>query len=67
VRVTLARRVRVHGHWRWQPLPNSLTIAAARGRNGHALGGRNTLAPGRYELTLTPVHGVARTVTFNIH
>ena len=66
VRFTLARRVRVHGHARWQLLPNSLTIAATRGRNARALGGRNTLAPGRYQLTLTPVHGVARTLTFNI-
>ncbi len=66
VRVTLAKLVRIHGRARWQLLPDSLTIAATRGRNGHRLGGHNTLAPGRYRLMLTPVHGAARSLTFLI-
>jgi hypothetical protein len=66
VRVTLAKLVRIHGHARWQLLPNSLTIAATKGRNGNRLGGHNSLAPGRYRLMLTPVHGAARSLTFHI-
>ena len=66
VRVTLAKLVRIHGHARWQVLPSSLTIAATRGRNDNHLGGHNSLAPGRYRLMLTPVHGAARSLTFQI-
>jgi hypothetical protein len=66
VRVTLAKLVRSHGHARWQVLPSSLTIAATRGRNDNHLGGHNSLAPGRYRLMLTPVHGAARSLTFQI-
>jgi hypothetical protein len=66
VRATLARRVRVHGHTRWAIMQGSLTIAAVRGRNRRHLRSRHTLAPGRYRLTLTPLHGTARSLVFQI-
>jgi hypothetical protein len=66
VQVVLAQQVLVHGHRRWRSLPDSLTIIAAKGRDGAHLRGRRTLSPGRYRLTLTPLHGRARTLTFQI-
>jgi hypothetical protein len=66
VRVTLAKQLNAHGRRRWQTLPYSLTIAATRGRNHRRLSGRNPLSPGRYRLTLTPQHGGARSITFQI-
>jgi hypothetical protein len=66
VRATLARQVRVHGHTRWAIMQGSLTIAAVRGRNRRHLRSRHTLAPGRYRLTLTPLHGTARSLVFQI-
>jgi hypothetical protein len=65
VRATLAKYVRVHGHMRWV-ITGSLTIAAAKGHNGRHLRGRHALTPGRYRLTLTPQHGSARSITFQI-
>jgi hypothetical protein len=66
VRVTLARQIRVHGHLRWLLLPDSLTITAAKGRNSRHLTNRAALLAGRYQLTLAPVHGTARSLTFKI-
>jgi hypothetical protein len=66
VRVTLAKQVRVHGRTRWQTLPDTLTIAAAKGRDGGRLNAHGALAPGRYRLALTPARGVERTLTFQI-
>jgi hypothetical protein len=66
VRVTLAKQVRVRGRTRWQTLPDTITIAAAQGRDGGRLSAHVALAPGRYRLTLTPAHGVARTLVFSI-
>ncbi len=66
VRVTLAKRVRVRGHTRWQLLPDSMTVTAVRGRNSASLHGHNTLTTGRYELTLVPAHGAPRSLTFQI-
>jgi hypothetical protein len=66
VRVTLARRVRVHGRLRWQTLRATITIVAAKGRDGGRLSARVALASGRYRLTLTPARGVARALTFSI-
>ncbi|MFI4992089.1 MAG: hypothetical protein ACHQCH_00540 [Solirubrobacterales bacterium] len=57
VRVALAKLVRGRGHWRWQVLRDSITIPARKGRNRVHLRARGRLAPGRYRLTLTPVHG----------
>jgi len=67
VRVTLAKRISAHGRRiRWQTLPDTLTIAGARGRDRARLSARGRLAPGRYRLTLKPAHGAARTLTFQI-
>jgi hypothetical protein len=67
VRVTLAEQVFAHGHRSWRTLAaNSLTITAAKGRHSAHLRARGTLSPGRYRLTLTPLHGRARTLTFQI-
>ncbi len=64
VRVTLAKLIHVRGRARWQPIGDSLTITATRGRNSRRLHGRNALSGGRYRLTLTPVHGTARSLGF---
>jgi len=66
VRVTLARRIRVKKRGVWHMLPDSLTITALKGFNSHGLRGHNVLVAGNYELTLTPVHGSARSLTFQI-
>jgi len=56
----------VRGRTRWQTLPATVTITAAKGRNGRRLSAHVALAPGRYRLTLTPARGAARTLTFTI-
>jgi hypothetical protein len=66
VRVTLAKRIRTRKHARWQVLRDSLTIAAASGRNSRRLSGRGVLSAGLYRLTLTPMHGAARSIVFQI-
>jgi len=64
--VTLARQVRVGRHLRWLLLPGSLTITAAKGRNSRRLTNHAPLLAGHYRLTLAPVHGTARSLTFKI-
>jgi hypothetical protein len=66
VQVTLAEQVLAHGHRRWRSLPDSLAIIAAKGRNRANLHARGTLSPGRYRLTLTPLHGRLRSISFRI-
>jgi hypothetical protein len=68
VHVGLARQVLAHGRrTRWQTLLSySLTIAAAPGRDRAHLSAHGRLAAGRYRLTLTPAHGNARTLTFQV-
>jgi hypothetical protein len=66
VHVTLSKRVRVKKHGLWHPLPDSMTITALTGPNHHALRGHSVLAAGNYELTLAPVNGSARSLTFQI-
>ncbi len=66
VRATLAKLVRTHGHLRFRTLPYSLTIAAKKGRSSAHLRARSALAPGTYLLTLTPAHGVARSLTLHV-
>ncbi len=66
VRATLARRVHSHGHSRWSPLRHSLTFTAAGGHDSRRLDGGTVLAAGAYRLTLTPVHGAARSLVFAI-
>ena len=62
VRVTLARWVRVHGHWRWVPLAGAFTINAGSGSDRGRFGTRHRLIPGHYRLMLTPAHGVASSI-----
>lgn len=66
VRATLDKRVRTRKHARWQVLPHSLMIAAASGRNSRRLSGHGALSAGLYRLTLTPMHGAARSIVFQI-
>jgi Subtilase family len=66
VRATLARRVRVRGHLQWRLVPGALTFTAIKGRNHRRLANRNALIPGRYHLTLTPQHGSARSIVFQV-
>jgi hypothetical protein len=66
VRVTIAKRVRVHGHFKWKTISAPLTFTAARGAQTHRLSGRTALPPGRYRLTLSPERGTARSLLFQI-
>jgi hypothetical protein len=66
VKVTLAKQVLVGRRKRWQTLPDSVTVAATKGRNGGHLKAHGALAQGRYELTLTPVGGHKRSLVFRI-
>lgn len=66
VRVTLAKRVRVRGHMRWKVVSRPFTILARRGNDSGRLRGHQALTPGHYRLTLTPLHGHARSIVFRI-
>ena len=66
VRATLAKRLRVRGRSRWEFVRGALTFAAAKGRNHRHLTNRDALTPGRYRLTLTPQHGSARSIVFQV-
>ncbi len=66
VRVTLARRIRVHGHWRWSALRGADTIGGRAGANHAHLSGRGVLPSGFYRLTLTPAGGAARSLAISI-
>jgi len=67
VRLTLAKRVIVHGRGtHWQTLPFSRTIPGRYGRNSSHLSAPGTLSSGRYRLTLTPTGGSARALTFAV-
>jgi hypothetical protein len=64
IRVTLARRVLLHGRMRWVTEPGAFVIAAHSGRGGVRLRGHAALPVGRYRVTLAPAGGIARSVTF---
>jgi hypothetical protein len=67
IHATLAKRVRVRGRNQWERLPaDSLAFTAAKGGNHGRLANRGGLTPGRYRLTLTPQHGSARSLIFQI-
>ena len=66
VHATLAKRVLVRAHGQWKLLPGALTFTAVRGRDHRHLTNRDALTPGRYRLTLTPAHGSARSLIFQI-
>jgi hypothetical protein len=67
VKVTLAIQTRSSGGTHWRTLHNSLTLTAIRGVNRRRLHGPGRLPPGVYRLTLTPVGGMARTLTIRVH
>lgn len=64
--VTLARRVRAHGRYRWVTLGRARTIAALAGRNHSQLTGRTHLPSGTYRLMVAPSGGAARSLLFHI-
>ena len=66
VRATLAKLVRIHGRDRWVPVPGALTFSAAKGHDRRRLASPETLASGRYRLTLAPRGGGAQTLTLQI-
>jgi hypothetical protein len=67
VRATLAKLVRVRGHYRWELLPGAaLSFVAAKGRNHRSLSSHRPLAPGRYRLALTPQRGGGRSIVFRV-
>jgi hypothetical protein len=66
LRVTVAKRVRVHGRARWKSLSKPVTMLVGSGRQSRHLSGHGALSPGRYELTLTPEHGSPRSIVFQI-
>jgi hypothetical protein len=66
VRVTLGRRVRSHGHVRWVAVGRAASVSAAAGRNVRHLSGAARLPKGRYRLTVAPLAGSARSVSFAI-
>jgi hypothetical protein len=66
VHVLLQRRVLSRGRGRWQAQTRPLTIAALGGGNSRRLGGHGALPVGSYRLTLTPVHGAAHSIVFEI-
>jgi hypothetical protein len=65
LRVTLARRVRVHGRTRWQ-VQHTYKLTAVRGTNSKHLSGPGVLVPGEYRLTLTPSGGSAASLVFKL-
>ncbi|HUA74624.1 MAG TPA: S53 family peptidase [Solirubrobacteraceae bacterium] len=66
VRVTLARRVRVHGRMRWRTVSTSSSFSAAGGAQTRQLGGRAVLPRGRYVLTVAAEHGGSKSIVFQI-
>jgi hypothetical protein len=66
VHVALARLASGGGRTRWQTVGVPLTIFARAGRDRARLTGDETLAAGRYRLTLSPVAGRARSITIDL-
>ncbi|HEY3866240.1 MAG TPA: hypothetical protein VGL54_09175 [Solirubrobacteraceae bacterium] len=67
VSVTLVKQTDVEGHTRWVPLPNSLTLPAAKGQDHSSLKGHDRLSPGRYRLTVKPAGGRSRSIYLNVN
>jgi len=66
VRVTLSRLLTAHGSRHWVAATGALTLTGARGHDQAHLSGDTTLARDAYRLTLTPIHGGARSIVFAI-
>ena len=66
VRVTIYRRVRVHGRMQWKAVSAPTTIVASRGTQSRRLSGNVALSAGQYRLTLLPERGAARSIAFRV-
>jgi hypothetical protein len=66
VRVTFARKVRVHGRSRWITIGRALSLHALGGRNGGRLGGRNRLVAGYYRLSAAATGASSRSIYLHI-
>jgi hypothetical protein len=66
VRATLAKLVGVRGREQWVLVPGSVTFIAAKGHHRRHLTSRDGLTPGSYRLTLTPQHGSAQSIVFQV-
>jgi hypothetical protein len=66
LRISIAKRIRVHGRTQWKKISSPLTISAASGAQTRSLSGGGALASGRYQLTLTPASGASRSIVFQI-
>ncbi len=66
VTVTLARRRRSHRRLLWAGAARTMSISVPAGRSSHHMTGRSKLPAGLYRLTLTPSHGTAHTLLFQI-
>ncbi|HEY2571310.1 MAG TPA: S53 family peptidase [Solirubrobacteraceae bacterium] len=66
VRVTVYRRVRVHGHVRWKAVSSPSTIAAFAGAQSRRLGASAALFAGQYRLTLQPERATASSIAFRV-
>ncbi|HTZ87732.1 MAG TPA: S53 family peptidase [Solirubrobacteraceae bacterium] len=66
VRVTLSRRVRVHGRMQWRAVSSTLAFNARGGAQTKRLSGRASLARGSYLLTVTPERGAAKSIIFKL-
>jgi hypothetical protein len=66
VRVSLSLAARPkHSHAHWAPLRESLSISSSS--TTHRLWGTNALAPGRYKLTASPLHGRGSSIYLIVH
>jgi hypothetical protein len=66
LRVTLARQVRAGKRPRWKQTTGASLLFATAGQKARHLQGRRALIGGRYQLTLAPVGGRPKTITFRI-
>ncbi len=66
VRVQLAREAARAGKGRWHALADSLALAGVHGHNRARLRAGSTLLAGVYRLTLTPLHGRARSLIIRV-
>jgi hypothetical protein len=66
LRVSIAFRRTTRGRARWQKLARTQRIEVSRGHNGGTLAFGRELAAGSYRLTLTPRHGAAVSLQFEM-
>lgn len=66
LRVTVYRRVRIHGRLQWKAVSGPSTIVASGGAQSRRLTGSAALVAGQYRLTLQPEHGAVRSIAFRV-